>query len=224
VVVEGLDLVVVLTVLLLHTVSAVEHQLELVERTHLEARDASGTLLHKGVVHTGGTGGATQGVGVDEGVGAGEDKGGAEVVSAGKGVGGDEESGIHSNLHIGGVSAEVPHRVGVGEGVAVLVAPDKLLDGVVEVEADELGSSLADGRDGVATGVLQLLNQVLLRVGCEGGTLGGVEVHIVGPHLESVGIEVVGEVRGQVDIKANLSVLQGDEGQEETGVAVEEEE
>ena len=94
---------------------------------------------------------------------------------------------------------------------------------MVEVEADELRSSLANGRNGVATGVLQLLNQVLLRVGCKGGALGGVQVHVVSPDLEGVGVEVVGKVLGQVEIEADLSVLQRDEGQEETGVAVEEE-
>ena len=91
VIVEGLDLVVVLAVLLLHTVRAVEHQLELVQGTHLQIGKSGGTLLSPGVVHAGGTSGATQGVGVDEGIGAGEDEGRAQAACQSEGVGADEQ-------------------------------------------------------------------------------------------------------------------------------------
>jgi len=118
------------------------------------------------------------------------------VVTQSQLVASNEQGWIQCNLCVGTVLGEVPHGVDVGHGGCVLVAPDELLDWVVEVEADQLGAGLVDYGDGVTAGVLELLNQVLA-VGCsECGALGSVEVHVVGPDLEGGQVEVVGEVGG----------------------------
>ena len=120
------------------------------------------------------------------------------------------------NNDVVGILGEVPkrrRRGGVGE------APHELLDGVVVGEADLLS---AGGVDGVDTGVLHLLDEVLVTLLGEAAALLGVEVDVVGPHLEGVG-EVGSHVRREVDVDADLVVLEGNEGEVETGVAVEEE-
>jgi hypothetical protein len=194
VVVEGLDLVEVLALLLLETVLAVEDELEGVEGT-------DGLL--------------------------GELRGGTGVTNVKHGStvegGGHEAVGLDAG-HVGlkgdvvGVSGEVPQgrsRGGVGE------APHELLDGVVVREADLLGGTSVDG---VGTGVLNLLDQVLVTLLGEATTLLGVQVDVVGPHLEHGGVAVGGEVGRKVNVNADLVVLERNEGQVETGVAVEEEE
>jgi hypothetical protein len=97
---------------------------------------------------------------------------------------------------------------------------------VVEGQTDGLSVGVATGgRDGVAASVLHLLDQVLVTLLGETAALLGVEVDVVGPHLEylSRGTEVVGEVCRQIEIQANLVVLQGNQWQVKAGVAVEEE-
>jgi hypothetical protein len=188
VVVEGLDLVEVLTLLLLEAVLTVENQLEGVEGTN--------DILGEGDVGSHGTSlehGGTREGGGDVAVGT---RNGGEV-------------GLHENVR--GVGGEVP------QGIATH-APHKLLDGVVVREADVLSTVTGDG---VNTGVLHLLDQVLVTLLGEAATLLGVKVDVVGPHLE--GIEVVGEGGREVDVDAHLVVLEGNQGQVETGVAVEEE-
>jgi hypothetical protein len=193
VVVVGLHLVEVLTLLLLETVLAVKHELEGVEGTN-------GLL--------------------------GELRGGATSADGEEGravEGGRDEAVAVDGGHVGlegdvvGVGGEVPQgrrRGGVGE------APRELLHGVVVGQANLLGGTSVDG---VGTSVLHLLDEVLVTLLGEAAALLGVEVDVVGPHLEDGGVQVGGHVGREVNVDAHLVVLEGDEGQVETGVAVEEE-
>ena len=194
VVVEGLDLVEVLALLFLETVLAVEDELEGVEGTNGFFSELRG------------------------GTGLADVKHGSTVEG-----GGHEAVGVDAG-HVGlkddvvGVSGEVPQgrrRDGVGE------APHKLLDGVVVGQPNLLGGTSVDG---VSTSVLHLLDQVFVTLLGEAATLFGVQVDVVGPHLEHRGVAVGGEVRRQVDVDAHFVVLKGDQGQVQTGVPVEEEE
>jgi len=196
VVVEGLHLVEVLTLLLLETVLAVEDELEGVK--------GADSLL--GVLLSGDTGGVQRGT---------NRRDGHEAVGQ---IGSVERVGLENDVVVVGRGGEVPQGVLVGGNVGE--APHELLDGVVVGEADLLGTGRGDG---VGTGVLHLLDQVLVTLLGEAATLLGVEVHVVGPHLEGLGVEVGGEIGREVDVDAHLVVLEGDEGQVETGVAVEEE-
>ena len=197
VVVEGLNLVEVLTLLLLEAVLTVEDE--------LEGRKGTRSLL--GVLR----GGAASTGGVERSA---DRRDGHEAV----GIGVAKRVGVENNLILtSGLGGEVPEiraSGGVGE------APDELLDGVVVGEADLLGLRRGDG---VRAGVLNLLNEVLVTLLGEAATLLGVKVDVVSPHLEDVGVEVGVEIGREVDIDANLVVLEGDEGEVETGVAVEEE-
>ena len=196
VVVEGLHLVEVLALLLLEAILTVEDELEIIEGTDELLNELAGT--------TGGTSG---------------DEGGAEVGGGDKGVGDltRVDVRLENNVGIGARGGKVPERVpggGVGE------APDELLDGVVVGETHL--HSLARGY-AVDTGVLNLLDEVLMTLLSETAALLGVEVDVVGPNLKLVLVEVGGEVRGEIDVDTNLVVLEGDEREVETGVAVEEE-
>jgi hypothetical protein len=77
--------------------------------------------------------------------------------------------------------------------------------------------------DGVGTGVLNLLDEVLVTLLGEAAALLGVEVDVVGPHLEDIVSSHASKSRGEVEVETDLVVLEGDEGEVETGVAVEEE-
>jgi len=193
VVLEGLHLVEVLALLLLETVLAVKNKLEGVEGTDGILREGGGTTDLTETEH-----GRTEGGGGDKAVGI---------------TGG----GVKLDVRIERRGGEVPHGVlggGVGE------APHELLDGVVVREADLLGGA---GVNGIGTGVLNLLDQVLVTLLGETTTLLSVEVDVVGPHLEGGGLEPLVEVGGQVEVETDLMVLEGNEGEVETGVAVEEE-
>ena len=196
VVVVGLHLVEVLTTLLLETVLAVKDELEGVEGT-------ADLLNEAGVTTdvTGGEEGRTSAGGGDEGV----------TRTNGVGV------GLEHNVGGNGGVGEVPEGV-LGRGVGE--APHELLDGVVVREADLLGTG---GGDGVGAGVLNLLDQVLVTLLGEAAALLSVKVHVVGPHLEGVGVKEGVEIGREVDVDAHLVVLEGNEGKVETGVAVEEE-
>ena len=52
----------------------------------------------------------------------------------------------------------------------------------------------------------------------EAAALLGVKVHVVGPHLEDLGVKVGVEVGREVEIDANLVVLEGNEGKIKTGL------
>ena len=88
-------------------------------------------------------------------------------------------------------------------------------------KADLLGGSRVNS---VGTSVLDLLDQVFMTLLGEAATLFGVQVDVVGPHLEHGGVTVGVEVGRQVDVNADLVVLESNQGQVQTGVAVEEEE
>ena len=196
VVVEGLHLVEVLTLLGLEAILTVEHELEGVEGTGGLLSEVDG-----GTSRTNGKHGRT-----GEG-------GGHEAVGRGDG----SHVGLENDIVGGVLGGEVPERRARG---GVREAEHELLNGVVVGEADLLGLT---GGDGVGTSVLHLLDQVLVTLLGEATTLLGVEVDVVGPHLERVGVAVGGEIGGEVDVDAHLVVLKGDEREVETGVAVEEE-
>ena len=207
-----LVLVEVLAELLLETVLAVEDQLEVAQRANL-ATNGDGALLdpegvRAGAVHrrVGEQVGCARHVGQDGG-GAG---GGAR----------QELQGVDGHVHVADAGGEVPHAVDGGGG-GVLVRPDQLLHWVVEGQTDGV---LGCGQ-GVTAGVLNLLDQVLVALLGEAAALLGVQVHVVGPHLEDGArrAEVVAEVAGQVEVEADLVVLQGNQGQVQAWVAVEEE-
>jgi hypothetical protein len=118
----------------------------------------------------------------------------------------------------------------VNEGVA-LDDPEELLHGVVEVELDLVG-----GRgDGLRTSVLNLLDEVLVGLLGEAAALLSVEVHVVdveGGSGEGLGrrsnrgtnsgLRILAVLPGlEVNIDANLVVLEGDEGDRKTRVAAE---
>ena len=201
VVVVRLDLVEVLTGLLLEAVLAVENELEGLDGT--DGGIIGGTLLDEAEGTLGGEEGNTSRLGE-----------GHEAV----GVGGIRRVRVEDNIGVRNVGGEVPKlgtcRGGGGGG------PHELLDGVVVREADLLGLTRDDG---VNASVLHLLDQVLVTLLGEAATLLGVKVHVVGPHLEGLGVEEGGEIGREVDVDAHLVVLESDEGKVETGVAVEEE-
>ena len=200
VVVVGLHLVEVLTLLGLEAVLAVEDELEVGERTNLLLSE-----LGVGVVRTRADEGNTRGEG-----------GGDEAV----GRGGSERIGVKDDLVGGGLSGEVPKSGGRVGGGRVVEAPHELLNGVVVGEA--LVGGLARGH-GVRASVLHLLNEVLVTLLGEAAALLGVKVDVVGPDLEDVLVEVGLHVGREVEINADLVVLEGNEGEVETRVAVEEE-
>ena len=196
VVVEGLHLVEVLTRLFLETVLAVEDELEGVEGTDGFFGELRGTTDQ-----TSGNKGCTHVRGGHEAVGNRREGGAFEL-----------------DVGISGRGGEVPHTVvclGVGE------APHQFLDGVVVRQADLLGTT--GSGNSVLTGVLHLLDQVLMTLLGEPATLFGVQVDVVGPHLEHTSVQVGGEVGRQVEIHADFVVLERNQRQVQSGVPVEEE-
>jgi len=198
VVLEGLDGVEVLAGLLLEAVLTVEHKLEGVDGAGSllspdRSRAVGGLVLHK-------QGSAREG-------------------------GGDSGGGGHRELraNVGGHDliggGKVP-KVGTRHGTTV-GAEDELLDGVVVGETDLLG--LTSDSHGIGAGVLDLLDEVLVTLLGEAATLLGVEVDVVGVHLEGGAVGVLVELGGEVEVETNLVVLQRDERQSETRVTVEEE-
>jgi len=102
---------------------------------------------------------------------------------------------------------------------AIIEAEDQLLNWVVVRQA------LLDFRtegDGVGASVLHLFDEVLVALLGEATTLFGVQVDVVSPHLESLVSDGL-EGRRQVEVEADFVVLQGNQWQRQTWVAVEEE-
>jgi len=200
VVVVRLDLVEVLTLLGLEAVLAVKDELEVSEWTRVFFSESGG-----GSILTTRNKWNTSRVG------------GWHIAVAGEL---NEGVGLKNDISSTWVLGEVPQRGGNVSGRWVVEAPDKFLDWVVVAEA--LVGSRARS-DGVGASVLDLLDEVFVTLLGETTTLFGVEVDVVGPHLESVGVTVSGESVHQVEVDADFVVLKGNEWQEKTWVAVEEE-
>jgi len=143
----GLNLVEILALLLLEPVLTVENKLESVELTGSLLGESHGRTL--GRVERGTEGGER-----NENVG----------------VGGGSLVGLEGDLGNEVLRGEVPER---RLGGSVGERPHELLDGVVVGEADLLGTG---GVDGVGTGVLNLLDEVLVTLLGKAATLLGVGV------------------------------------------------
>jgi len=207
VVVVGLHLVEVLTLLGLEAILAVEDELEVGEGTDgfLVELDVTPAVLT-------GTEQGNTGTLADGHIVVGHTSR-ANGVRRG-GVGLEDNSGTAS------LRGEVPQR---GTGVSsrgVVEAPHQLLDGVVVRQTLVGGGTRGNS---VRTSVLDLLDQVFMSLLRKSATLFGVQVDVVGPHLEHTLVQVGLHVRGQIEINTDLVVLEGNQRQEQTGVAVEEE-
>ncbi len=95
---------------------------------------------------------------------------------------------------------------------------------MVEGEADSCGRALSHvGWNGITTGVLHLLDEILVTLLSEPTALLSVKEHVVGPDGWLGCTEVGGVVGGAIDIETNLVVLESDEWEVKTWVAVEKE-
>jgi len=92
---------------------------------------------------------------------------------------------------------------------------------VVEGQADSLLGT--GGSDGVTTGVLNLLDQILVTLLSEAAALLSVEEDVVCPDGWLGSAEVRVDPLLELDVDAHLVVLEGDEWEVETWVTVEEE-
>jgi len=131
-----------------------------------------------------------------------------------------ERVGLKDNVGSTWVLGEVPQGSGNVSSRWVVEAPDKFLDWVV------VGQTLVGGgtrSHGIGTSVLDLLDEVFVTLLGKASALLGVQVHVVGPDLEGIGVTVGGEGIHQIEVNAHFMVLKGNEWQEETWVAVEEE-
>jgi len=199
VVLEGLHLVVVLTRLLLHAVLTVKHKLHGVDCTDILFRElVRGECTASTNLEEGGTGLGRR----DE-----------RVRSLNR-----RRVGLEDDVIDGRIVGEVPQ---LGTGNTGVKAPDQLLNGVVVREADLLSATVDGNR--VNASVLDLLNQVFVPLLREPATLFRVQVDVVSPDLECGTIRVDGKLIGQVEIQTNFMVLKRDQGERQTGVAVEEE-
>ena len=102
---------------------------------------------------------------------------------------GKNKISTNANIIDSTLGGEVPH---LGTGDTRVEAPHQFLDGVVVREADLLGLRRGDG---VLTGVLHLLNEVLVTLLGKSATLLSVKVDVVGPDLEGTSLEVDIEIR-----------------------------
>jgi len=195
VVVEGLQLVEVLTLLLLESVLAVEDKLEGGKWTSSFFSEVSSGRFRIEEWDT------------------------TRLADWDVAVGGRAATWIVFEDNLGSVvgGGEVPEGV-TGRGVGE--APDEFLNWVVVGQADLLGGT---GGDGVGASVLDLLDEVFVTLLRETTALFGVKVDVVGPHLEDVLFEVGFHVGGQIDVDADFVVLERNQWQIQTWVAVEEE-
>jgi len=124
---------------------------------------------------------------------------------------------VEDNLISVVAGGKVPEGV-TGRGVGE--APHQFLDWVVVGQANLLGSRRGHG---VGASVLHLLDEVFVTLLREATTLFGVQVDVVGPHLEDILVEVGFHVGRAVDVDADFVVLQRNQRQVQAWVAVEEE-
>ena len=203
VVVEGLHLVEILTTLRLEAVLAVENKLELRHRTLVFLSPGFTGRHRSGAITTGDNERSTGSGGDGEGLHG----------------GGSGRRGAGSERNLGRTAAltEVP------EGINLITseAPHELLDGVVVREANLLSAA---GINGVNTSVLNLLDQVLMTLLREAATLLSVKVDVVSPHLEGADVEVGRHGGREVEIDADLVILESNQGQIEPGIPVKKEE
>ena len=133
-------------------------------------------------------------------------------------TGGDEAVGFGSGAE--NVRGDSVGTIGGLPGVSTVIqAPDKFLDWVV------VGETLLDfrtGGDGVGTGVLDLLDEVFVALLREAASFLGIEIHVVGPDLESGAVGDGREGGRQIEIQSDFVVLEGNQRQRQSGVAVEE--
>ena len=137
---------------------------------------------------------------------------------------GTNEGGGDEAVRLGGDAEDVRGDIRVGvrgaPGVSTVVqAPDKFLDWVV------VGETLLDfrtGGDGVGTGVLDLLDEVFVALLRKSASFLRIEIHVVCPYLESGAVGDGPEGGGQIEIQSDFVVLEGDQRQRQSWVAVEE--
>jgi len=137
-------------------------------------------------------------------------------------VGGGTRAGIalKDNVSRRWFGGEVPQGGGNVRRRWVIEAPHQFLDWVVVAEALVGGGARSDG---VGASVLHLLDEVLVTLLRESATLFGVQVHVVRVDLEHGGAQVGGEGAGQIEVDADFVVLERNQWQIKTWVAVEEE-
>jgi len=221
-----LDLVEVLTGLFLEAILTVEDELEAGKRAARHVGDDSAVVCETILdplrrADVGGTS-ASNGETAEELGRSTRRSDGAQSDDVGISV--TDASGGLEHDSVGGqkVRSKVPETC--VRGRAGVVSPHELLDGVVVGQADLL---LLDGggrnSDRIRTGVLNLLNQVLVTLLGKSATLLSVEVHVVTPDLDTTGAVVQSEFASQVKVKADLVVLESNKRQVQPRVPVEEE-
>ena len=122
----------------------------------------------------------------------------------------------NDNLTVTVLGTKVPQVVTSGETFSD--TPDQFLDWVIVGQSDLLGPRF---RQGISTSVLNLLDQVFVTLLRESSALFSVEVHVVTPHLQASHVRV--KLRGQVNVDSDFVVLQSNQWQGQSWVAVEEE-
>ena len=140
---------------------------------------------------------------------------GTELVWRNNDVGRRSEGGDVSRQCQWFTERKVP-QVGAGD----ISTPDQFLDWVIVRQSDLL---LSSNRERVGTSVLDLFDQVFVTLLRESSALFSVEVHIVTPDLESLGsIGIRFKIGSQVKVQSDFVVLQGNQWQGQSWVAVEE--
>jgi len=115
-------------------------------------------------------------------------------------------------------SCKVPQEGVRRVSFSFLNAPHQFLDWVIVRQSDLLGTS----GNGIGASVLHLLDQVFVTLLRESSAFFGVEVDVVTPDLESGTISVLSPFVGQVKVQSDFVVLQGNQWQRQSWVAVEE--